>query len=136
MSKRKIRSFSRDFKLKAIERMESGENVSSLSAELSVKRELLYRWRDIFRRGGELALRSRRGRPKRAEAVAMAAARGPASKATDLAAARRQIAELERKVGQQQLDLDFFREALRHIEASRLASDAPGATASSPVSKR
>jgi hypothetical protein len=34
-----------------------------------------------------------------------------------LAAARRRIAELERKVGQQQLDLDFFRAALQHVEA-------------------
>ena len=108
MSKSAARSFSRAFKLKAIERMEAGENVSALSKELAVKRGLLYRWRDAFRCGGELALRSRRGRPKRAEAVAMAAARGPASKAKDLAAARRQIAELERKVGQQQLDVDFL----------------------------
>ncbi len=136
MSQRKPRSFSRAFKLKAIERMDGGENVSALSAELLVKRELLYRWRDAFRSGGALALRSRQGRPKRAEAVAMAAARGPASKAKDLAEARRQIAELERKVGQQQLDLDFFREALRHIEALREASDEPGATASSSASKR
>ena len=136
MSERVARSFSRAFKLKAIERMAAGENVSALARELAVKRELLYRWRDAFRGGGELALRSRRGRPRRAEAVAMAAARGPASKANDLAAARRKIAELERKIGQQQLDVEFFRAALRHIEASPEASDAPGGTAFSLASKR
>lgn len=136
MSKSTRRSFSRDFKLKAIERMEAGENVSALSVEFAVKRGLLYRWRDAYRCGGELALRSRRGRPKRAEALAMAAARGPAAKATDLSQARRKIAELERKVGQQQLDLDFFKAALRQIEASPSPSDGPGVTASSPASKR
>jgi hypothetical protein len=66
----------------------------------------------------------------------MAAARVSAPEANDLAEARRKIVELERKVGQQQLDLDFFRGALRHIEASRQASDRPGATASSPRSRR
>ena len=136
MSKRLIRSFSREFKLKAIERMAAGENVSALSAELSVKRELLYRWRAAYRSGGELALRARPGRPRRAEAVAMAAARGPSAQASDLAAARRKIAGLERTIGQQHLDLDFFREALRRIEASRRPSDGPGATASSRASKR
>ena len=37
----------------------------------------------------------------------------------DPAAAARQIAELERKIGQQQLELDFFRAALRHVRALR-----------------
>ncbi len=136
MSSVEARSFSRVFKLKAIERMDGGENVSALSRELMVKREMLYRWRSQYRSGGEAALRERVGRPTVAEAQAMAAARGPASEAADLAAARRQIAELERKVGQQQLDLDFFKTALRHIEASRQLSDEAGATASSPASKR
>ena len=124
------RTFSRAFKLKAIERMDAGENVSALSRELGVKREILYRWRGQYREGGELRLRERRGRPKLAEAQAMAAERGVAGEAADLAQARRQIAELERKIGQQQLDLDFFRGALRRIEASRQASETLGATAS------
>jgi hypothetical protein len=66
----------------------------------------------------------------------MAVARGTAGKASDLAEAQRQIAELQRKVGRQQLDLDFFKQALRHIEASRRPSDGPGATGSSPKSRR
>ena len=136
MTERERRSFSRDFKLKAIARMDAGENVSALSKELAVKRELLYRWRATYRSGGDLALRSRRGRPPQAEAAAMAAARGPARQASDLASAQRRIAELERKVGQQQLELDFFRQALRHVEASRRPNERPGGTASSPASKR
>ncbi len=130
------RQFSREFKLKAVKRLEAGESGSDLSRELSVRRVILYRWRDKFRRGGELALRSKRGRPKKAEALAMAAARGPAGKAHDLAEARRQIAALEAMVGRQQLDLDFFKQALRRIEASRQPSDRLGGTASSSKSRR
>ena len=136
MSQRGARTFSRAFKLKAIERMDAGENVSALSRELGVKRVLLYRWRSQFRSGGAERLREHRGRPTSAQAVAMAAARGEAAEATTLAQAKRKIAELERKVGQQQLDLDFFRAALRHFEASRPPSDRPGATASSSSSRR
>ena len=39
--------------------------------------------------------------------------------AHDPAAAARRIAELERKIGQQQLELDFFRAALRHVRELR-----------------
>jgi hypothetical protein len=48
----------------------------------------------------------------------------------ELDAARRRIAELERKVGQQQVDLDFFRRALRQVKGARRPSAAPGVTAS------
>ena len=133
MSKR--RRFSRAFKLKVIARME-GANVKALAEDLSIKREILYRWRDAYRRGGELALRSEAGRPNQAESRAMAVERGVAAKASDLAEARRQTALLEAKVGRQQLDLDFFKQALQRIEASRQPNKRPGGTASSPKSKR
>jgi transposase-like protein len=135
MSKPEVRSFSREFKLAAVQRMEAGENVSALSRELEVKRTILYRWRDAYRLGGVEALRLK-GRPSKAESVAMAVARGAAGKANDLAEARWQIEQLQKKVGQQQLELDFFKQALRRFEASRGPSDRPGATASSPSSKR
>ncbi len=130
------RSFTRAFKLRVIERLEAGESGSALALELSIKRTIIYRWRDAWREGGPEALRSKRGRPPKLEALEMERARGVAAKANDLTEARRQIAELQRKVGQQQLDLDFFRQALRHIEASRRPSIGPGATASSPRSRR
>jgi transposase len=136
MSEEKRRSFSREFKLKAVERLEAGESGSALARELDVKRVLIYRWRDAVRTCGDLALLGKRGRRTKAEALALAQARGLSAKATDLADARRQIAELQKKVGQQQLDLDFFKQALRHIEASRRPSDGPGATGSSPKSRR
>lgn len=136
MPKRTKQPYSRAFKLEAITRLEAGESASSLALELGVKRTLLYRWRDAYRAGGELSLREKLGRPLKAEGLAMARARGPAAKTSNLAAAKRQIAELEKKVGRQQLDLDFFKQALRHIEASRRPISGPGATASSRTSKR
>lgn len=132
----KRRSFSREFKLKVIARMAAGERGSDLARELSIKRTIIYRWRDAARRGGDLALRPKAGRPSKAEARAMAIERGVAAKANDLTEARRQIATLEAKVGRQQLDLDFFKQALQRIEASRRPNERPGATASSPKSKR
>ncbi len=135
MSEEGIR-FSRASKLKAIERMDAGENVSALSRELGVKRTMLYRWRVLYRSGGAERFRDRRGRPTLTEAQEMAAARAPAAEAESLARAKRRIAELERRLGQQQLDLDFFEKALRHFEASRQASGAPGGTASSSSSRR
>jgi len=134
-TKTEVRVFDRAFKVRTVRRMEAGENVSALARELSIRRELLYRWRDALRLGGPQALRLR-GRPSKAEALSMAASRSVAGKANDLAEARWQIEQLQRKVGQQQLDLDFFKQALRRIEASRRPNDGPGVTASSPASKR
>jgi hypothetical protein len=56
--------------------------------------------------------------------------------AAELEAARKRIAELERKIGQQQLDLDFFQRALRHVGAPRQPGTKPGAMGSTKSSKR
>ena len=118
MSEDRTRSFSREFKLAAVKRIEAGENVSALARELLVKREILYRWRDAHRVGGPEALRQR-GRTSAAEAEA-----------------RWQIAELQRLAGRQQLELDFFRKALRLFEDSTQPVEGPDASASSPSSRR
>lgn len=133
----KPRVFSREFKLSALSRMEAGENVSALSRELGIRRKLLYQWREAFRSGGPEALRGR-GRPGKAvAAVGPPGGGGPAASglAEQLAAARGRIAELERKVGQQALEAEFFRQALQLFETSRRASDRPGGTASMPSSR-
>lgn len=115
------RTFSREFKLQIAARIEAGETIAALSKELGAHRQLLYKWRDWARRGDPPKAR---GRPSGAKAGVV-----PAS-------AKQRIAELERKVGQQQLEIDFFKGALRHIEASRQANAEPGAAASSRRSKR
>jgi transposase len=127
------RLFSRDFKLRAVKRMEAGESSSVLSVELSVKRTLLYRWRDAVRRDGEKAFARKPGPRSKLESLKLTHGE---QGATELAQAKRKIAELERKVGQQQLDLDFFKQALRHIEAAPRSNSARGVTASSPSSRR
>ena len=119
------------FKRAAVARVEAGEKVIALSRELSVHRQMIYKWVDASR-AGELGARGR-GRPTSAEAASRQAR---LEQDDPLAAARRRIAELERKVGQQAFELDFFQGALRRIKASRRPNDGPGATGSSPRSKR
>jgi len=117
MSKKSPRVFSREFKLEAVRRILAGERIRVLSQELKVLRKDLYAWRDLFRAGGAAALRPL-GRPRKAEVMAMGARDKPGEArpegpASELEVARKRIAELERKIGQQQLELDFFRQALR-----------------------
>ena len=134
MPKIKSRRFSREFKLSALSRMDSGENVSALSRALNVRRKLLYEWRDAFRAGGEQALRDP-GRPPRGSLVVGARNGGPPGDppggAPDaLGAARLRIAALERKVGQQALEADFLGQALQLLETSRRPRVRTGARAS------
>ena len=57
-------SYTKEFKEEAVRLLESGEKrVSALALELGVKRTLLYRWRDQFRKKGEAAF-SGGGRPR------------------------------------------------------------------------
>jgi transposase-like protein len=145
MAEERPRRFSREFKLAALRRMLAGENVSALARELGLRRKSLYQWLERFRAGGPVALRSR-GRPTKAEVLAMqpgGEALGleevlPDERAPpdDLTKARRRIAELERKVGQQQVELDFFQQALRHVREVRRRNGGPGGTASTRSSKR
>jgi transposase len=136
MSQSESGRYSREFMLKAVERLEAGERASALAIELNIQRTIVYHWRDRFRANGAEALTSKRGRPRTPEVLASESLRTSRAKANDLVQTRAQIAELERKVGQQQLDLDFFRGALQHIEDSRRPNDEPGVTASSPTSRR
>ena len=144
MSTNEPSRFSREFKLEALRRMEAGENVSVLARELRVSRKSIYQWRNRYRVAGSMALRGR-GRKTKAEISAHegepAAEKQPDKEARqtsleELARAQRRIAELERKIGQQQVELDFFQQALRQVRGQRLRSGVPGGTASTKSSKR
>jgi len=124
--------------------MEAGENVSVLARELGVSRKSIYQWRDRYRLGGGNALRGH-GRMTKAERAGHEAgltAEKQAAKAVrqtsleELARAQRRIAALERKIGQQQVDLDFFQQALRQVREQRPRNGVPGETASTKSSKR
>jgi transposase len=113
--KAKQAEYGTELKLAAVRRVLAGESVSAVAQELGIRRKRLYVWKDRFAELGETGLANRRGgRPRKQEAA------GNGSEATagrgELLAARKRIAELERKVGQQELELDFFGEALRCIK--------------------
>jgi transposase-like protein len=119
-------------KRRAVGRVADGEAVSTVARLIGVNRKRLYEWCRKYRDGGAEAVR-RVGRPRKAESSRARAWEGGMD---ELSAARRQIAELQRKVGEQQVDLDFFRRALRHIEETRRAQGVPGGAASTKSSKR
>lgn len=117
----------REFKLRAVARMDEAANITALAKELGVERKLLYIWRDKFRSGGAGALHPI-GRPLKAARFLEEASAPPSPASAD---SRQRIEELERKIGQQQLELDFFRAALRQVREQRLKKGEPGGTTSS-----
>jgi transposase len=136
MPNKSPRKFSQEFKLEAVRRMLAGEQIRSLSEELTVLRKDLYAWRKLFRAGGAEALRPL-GRPRKGagDVAARVKERSHDVAAGDSAAPER-IAELERKVGQQQIELDFFRQALQRVKEARRPNAGPGVTGSTRSSKR
>ena len=125
MSEQTPRVFTTEFKERAVLRLEAGASASSLATELGVRRKLLYDWRQAYREHGVAGLNRKRGRkPGR-----LPAKREPAGDALSQALARN--AELERLIGQQQVDIDFFRRALRLIDAEPASGGAPSSTRSS-----
>lgn len=144
MSRR--RRHTKEFKLAALARLETAPAVAGLAAELGINRGLLYKWSRAFRAGGASALRL----PGEAEAGALDAAGGAGGLASSPSAQAR-IAALERKVGQQALEPDFFaqpcstsrlvggrrtlptRRALRRDPGAERVARRPGDRASVPV---
>jgi transposase len=119
------RTFTPEFRVEAARRIEQGESVSKLYYELGIKRSVLYRWRDAYRQEGPSGLARRPGRPP---GVPNPATPKPGVSAEE--ALHQQVAALERKVGQQAVQLDFFKRAFRRVKESNQASAHAGATAS------
>ena len=121
----KFRAFPTAFKLAAIKRLEAGEAVLPLARKLGVSRKLLHDWRKAWKLHGPAGLNRKRGPkpgPRKLRPLAPTAKGGSG----ELAQARVKIAELERKIGQQALDIDFFHKALRALDAAdRQGSIAP-----------
>ena len=135
MSTGKRRTFSRDFKVSAVERLLAGEATAALSRELRIPVGHLYQWCMHYRRGGPEALRPAH-RPRKRPGAAEVDPAVKAQRVSDLATARKRIIALERKVGQQQLELDFFRQALRQVGQARQPDDGLGVPTSTPSSRR
>jgi|SRR5580700_421385 transposase len=117
MSREKMNQtkYGTELKLAAVRRVLAGESVRGVALELGIRRKRLYVWKDRYAELGEAGLlHGRAGRPRK-EATDRKGADAMSGRG-ELLAARRRIAELERKVGQQELELDFFGEALQRIK--------------------
>ena len=91
------RQFSRELKLAAIQRLEQGSSVAEVARAFEVHPNLIHRWRQEFRQGPGNAF-SGLGKRRWEEG---------------------QLAQLERKIGQQTLEIDFLKGCLQRIEAQR-----------------
>lgn len=118
------RVYPQALRVAAVERMEAAENITAVSRGLGAQRELLYLWRGKYRTEGPAGLRDR-GRPRRPTPGAEPSRRDGADPAA-------RIAELEHKVGQQALELDFFRAALKQFGRPHPAEDEASETGSTP----
>lgn len=104
------------FKLKAIKRVELGEGVLPVARDLGVTRKALHEWVRAYKAFGPEGLNRKRG-PKPGRRRLKPVTDAPTGEVRGgLAAARLRIAELERVIGRQQLELDFFQQALRALD--------------------
>jgi transposase-like protein len=124
----KYRVFSAEFKQSVAQRILNGESVSTLHEELQIKRSVLYRWRDAYQKEGAAGLQRRIGRPP-------GVPNPPRPTTSPEDAAARRVQELERKVGQQAMDIDFLRRAFKRVKETRRKNSEGGAPASTPRSK-
>ena len=91
------RKFTREFEEAAVRRLELGASVAEVSRACEVNANVLHRWRRELREFGVKAFTGR-GRSRADE---------------------NRIAALERKVGQQAVEIDFLRGCLQHVEEQR-----------------
>jgi transposase len=91
------RQFTKEIKLAAIQRLEMGASIAEVSRAFEVNPNVLHRWRREFRQGPGNAfpgLGKRRWDEGR-------------------------VAQLERKIGQQALEIDFLKGCLQRIDEQR-----------------
>jgi transposase-like protein len=98
------RRFTREFKLAAIQRLEQGVSIAEVARALEVNPNVLHRWRREFRQGPGNAFPGQ-GQRRWSEG---------------------RIAELERKIGQQTLEIDFLKGCLQRIEEQRMLQASSG----------
>ena len=108
------RTFTREFKLAAVRRLEAGVSLAEVSRGLEVSPNVLHRWVREFRRAPGNAFPGR-GQRRWSEG---------------------RIAELERKVGQQTLEIDFLKGCLQRIEEQRMLQALSGSPRSTRRSKK
>jgi len=108
------RQFTKEFKLAAVRRLEQGVSISEAARALEVNPNVLHRWRREFRQGTGNAFPGN-GKQRWSEG---------------------RIAELERKVGQQALEIDFLKWFVQRIEEQRMLQALTGNPQSTGKSKK
>ena len=108
------RKFTKEFKLTAVGRLRSGQSVGEVARALEVSPGDVQRWRRELNEHGERAFRG--GGQRRAE--------------------ESQVGQLERKVGQQAMEIDFLKRAWQHAEEQRRLRALPGGARSTSRSRK
>ena len=118
------RRFSREFKIAAVRRVQEGESVAAVAEDLEIAYQHVWRWhkRALVKGADQLYEVGQAGqwmakRPRKARDVE--------------GSQQRRIAELERLVGRQQMEIDFLDKALRRVEELRQQKKDAGGGASS-----
>lgn len=112
------RRFTRQFKIAAVRRVLEGEQLGEVARELDISFELLWRWKKRVTEKGE-------------EHLYEVGQRSREHGSLGEAGQQRRIAELERLVGRQQLEIGFLDKALRQVEERRQRKNDDGGAASS-----
>jgi transposase len=109
-----------EFRVEIVERMLAGENVAALSKQYGLARSMMYRWRDTYRSQGAGGLARAAGMRAPAEASAAREAPQPSGAAPTEAEQklRQRIAELERTIGRQAVEIDFFKGVFKRLKES------------------
>ena len=108
------RQFTQEFKLAAVRRLEQGVSITEVARGLEVNPNVLHRWRREFRQGPGNVFPGN-GKQRWSEG---------------------RIAELERKVGQQTLEIDFLKGCLQRIEEQRMLPASTGSPRSARKSAK
>jgi transposase len=108
------RMFSKEFKLAAVQRLEQGVSLGEVARALEVNPNVLHRWRREFRQGPGNVFPGH-GKQRWSEG---------------------RVADLERKIGQQALQIDFLKGCLQRIEEQRMLQAVTGNPRSTGRSKK
>src|SRR6202140_2531790 len=92
------RKFTKEMKLAAVQQLEAGSTAAEVARAFEVNPSLLHRWRKEFRHGPRNAFP------------------GVGKRRWD----ETKVAQLERKVGQQAVEIDFLKGGLQRIEEERM----------------
>ena len=107
------RTFTRETKMAAIQRLETGSSIAEVARAFEVNPNVLHRWRKEFREGPGNAFP------------------GPGTRRWD----ETKVAQLERKIGQQTVEIDFLKGCLQRIEEERMLQALTGKPRPAGISK-